>query len=148
MTAVKKDLYIEQGTTFVLPFQWCTAGVDAVTPGPPRDLTGWQVRMQVRKSQGEPVQINATTTNGKIVLGWDPNNLATDPTALPAGTPDPANGWITVYLTDDDTDLLNTKTGKYDLEAESPAGRVYRLLQGVVTVDPNITQESDDVVVA
>lgn len=151
MTAVKKDLYIEQGATFILPFQWCLPGVDASTPGNPRDLTGYIFRMQVRKSQQDTALVDATGGtggNGKIVAGWDPDDPATDPTITPAGTPNPANGWVTIYLTDTDTDGITAKTAKYDLEAEDPDGKVYRLLQGAVTTDPNYTQSATDPVVS
>lgn len=134
MTAIPRNITIEQGATFVLHFQWLEPGVDAVTPGDPHDLTGWIVRMQIRKKQADPILVDATTVNGKIVLGADNNGGAIDPT----------NGWIKVTLTDDDTDLLTTKSAKYDLEAEDTLGNVYRILQGSVTVDPNITQEVDD----
>lgn len=142
MTAVVKPITIEQGATFLWDFQWCQQGVDESTPGAPYDLTGWTGRMQVRKSQGAPALVSASTTNEKIIFGADPDDPATDP--LEGGTPDPTNGFIRVFLTDDDTDLLTVKSGKYDLEVESPGGIVYRLLKGDVTVDANITQETDD----
>jgi hypothetical protein len=139
MTAVPKDLYIEQGTTFTFAFTWTDGVVDPVTSevtaGAPKDLTGWLARMQIRESQGSPVIIDADNTNQKIILG------------LPAGERpgsaliDPTNGRITVWLTDEDTDLLSVKRAVYDLEVESPEGDVYRLLKGKVTTDPNITQE-------
>lgn len=150
MTAVKKDLYIEQGATFILPFQWCLPGATAGTPGSPRNLTGYIFRMQIRKNQQETALITAsggTGGNGKIIVGWDPNTPATDPTITPAGTPDPTNGWVTIFLTDDDTDQITAKSAKYDLEAEDTTGKVFRLLQGSVTTDPNYTQESTDPIV-
>lgn len=140
MTAVKKDLYIEQGATFILDFQWCARGADDPdgnpTAGDPRNLTGMIGRMQIRKSQQEVEQIDATTVNGKIVFGVDP--------ATPLMTPDLTNGWIHIELPDEDTDEITLKTAKYDLEIEDSTGRVYRLLQGGVTVDPNYTQEAED----
>jgi hypothetical protein len=132
MTALNKPLYIEQGATYTLAFQWCEPGADALTPGDPHDLTGFKARMQIRKKQGEAVLASATTDNGKIVLGRnrDGDDLGA------------ASGWIRVELPDEDTDNLQTKTAKYDLEVEDAGGRVYRLLQGTVTVDPNITQNT------
>lgn len=149
MTATPKDLYIDQGATFVLSFQWCGPGtVDAngvLQPGPPKDLTGWTVRMQIRKTQGQPALADASTTNGKITLGAQWGDATTDPDL--GGTPAPTNGWIKVKLTDADTDAITSKSAKYDLEAEDTNGNVYRLLQGNVTVDPNITQTGTDPVV-
>lgn len=142
MTAVKKDIYIEQGATFILHFQWCEQGPivnGEATVGDPYDLTGWKARMQARKDQQSPAIIDATTENGKIVLGAIPGDWD--------ATPDLTNGRIELRLTDEDTDLLSLKTAKYDLEVEDPEGRVFRMLQGVITVDPNITQEPDDPIV-
>ena len=145
MTAVKKDIYIEQGATFILAFQWVNQGPvvgGVVTPGTPKNLTGWVVRMQVRKSQQDTAQIDANTTNAKIILGRDPSTENPTTGAFPAA--DPTNGWIYVNLTPTDTNMLTTKAAKYDLEAENPAGKVYRLLQGAVTIDPNITQATSE----
>lgn len=136
MTAITKNLLIEQGATFTFTFTWSDGVVDPVDPtivtaGTPKDLTGYTARMQIRKSQGDPALISADTTNGKIILGVPPGG----------GAPVLTNGRITVKLTDEDTDTLNTKSALYDLEVENAAGDVWRLLKGKVTVDPNITQE-------
>lgn len=143
MPAVQRDLYIEQGATFILPFQWCHQGpvVDGVvTAGDPYDLTGWTARMEIRKGQHEAPLATATTENDKIHLGAIPGDWS--------ATLDPENGWIEIRLSDDDTDELNIRTLKYDLELEDPDGVVYRLLQGSVTVDPNMTQvDAEDPIV-
>lgn len=131
MTAQTKPLFIEQGATFTLGFVYCQPGptVDGVVqPGDPYDLTDWIARMQLRKNQQSPILIDASTENGKITLGG-------------------ATGRIDIRFEDEDTDLLGTKSCKYDLELENPAGDVFRILKGDVTVDPNITQDSDDPVV-
>lgn len=131
MAALDKPLYIEQGATYVMAFQWCEPGVDDATPGPPHDLTDFVARMQIRKKQGQAILATATTANGKISIG---RNLDGDLIGA-------ASGWVRVELADEDTDALQVKSAKYDLEVEDAAGRVYRLLKGTVTVDPNITQE-------
>ena len=135
MTAVSKNIFIEQGTTFTMSFQWRTpTGVGDATA--PKNLTGWIFRMQARTKQQGIVAIDATTANGKITLGIDPTDSGAAVT--------PTNGWVRLKLTDDETDLLAIAATKYDLEAESPTGDVYRLLQGSVTISPNITQEPED----
>lgn len=151
MVAISRDLFIEQGATFYFHFQWRTPAANGTTT--PKNLTGWTVRMQVRKNQQSALILDASTTNGKIRLGVDPEDPATDPDLdqtnpnlyppTNPGVPQPSNGWIRLRLTDEDTDILNT-TGRYDLEAESPRGDVYRLLQGGVSVSGNITQDADD----
>lgn len=141
MTAAPKDLWIEQGATFTLGFNWHQAGpvVDGQpTAGDPYDLTGCTARMQIRKKQGGSVLVSATSESpdtpeavaagaGRIVLGG-------------------LTGRIDITLTDADTDLLVVKSAVYDLEIQWPLRegelrpRVDRLLQGAVTVNLNVTQ--------
>lgn len=131
MTAVVRPLYVEQGATFKLGFTWHQEGpvVDGVpTAGDPFDLTGWVARMEFRKNQQTPVLASASTTDGKIILT--------------------SAGRVDIKLTDEDTDALTSKSCQYDLEMESPEGDVYRVLQGTVTVSPNITQDSGEPVLA
>jgi hypothetical protein len=122
--AVKRDLYIEQGATYFLEFTWNQLNPDG-SVGDPISLVGCIARMQIRRKQKDPILLSATSDNGKIILGGT------------AGT-------VRVELSDDDTDLLTSSSCKYDLEIEFPDGRVVRLLQGLVAVDPNITQELED----
>ena len=140
MTSVKRDLYIEQGASFVLAFQWAenTGTEEEPVAGSAYDLTGYTGRMQIRQKQHEPVRVDATTENSKIVLGEDPTT----------GIVDLTTGWVTVKLSSEDTDLLDKKKMLYDLELIAASGFVYRMLQGTVIVDPNITQvDLDDPVV-
>lgn len=135
MTAVVRDLYIEQGATFTFGFTWCREAdppTDPPSAGEPYDITGAEVRMQIRQSHRSPILIDATSAGltPMIKLG---------------GTADPAvfdltNGRIDVVLPDVATDLLVIPNAKYDLEIEMPNGSVRRLLQGSVTVNSNITQ--------
>ena len=131
MTATTKPITIEQGATFTLPFTWHLALVDAdgnlvldangnAQPGEPKDLTGWTARMQVRKKVGSEVLLEATSEAG-ITLGGT------------AGT-------VRVKFTDEQTDTLMLKAAVYDLELEDEAGDVYRLLEGTVTIKPNVTR--------
>ena len=123
MRAVDKPLYIEQGATFKLGFAWVMEStVTPDTPGDPYDLTGCIARMQIRRSLSTTVIVEATTENGKITI-------------------DGPNGHISVVLEDEDTDLLTMRAAVYDLEVEYPSGGdVVRLLQGKITVSPNVTR--------
>lgn len=140
MTALKVTLEIEQGASFHLNFQWCHEPPDPEVPevpGDPYDLTGGSARMQFRKKQHDPILCEATTSNGKITLGLDPD-----------GNVDLTNGWFDILLSDEDTDVFDVKKGLYDLEFVDSTGFVYRLIQGDFTVDPNITQDvSEDPIV-
>jgi hypothetical protein len=133
MVALVTDLYIEQGASFHMNFQWCEEPPDPEgapdVPGDPYDLTGGTARMQFRKKQHDPVLAEATTANGKITLGLDPD-----------GNVDLTTGWFDVLLSDEDTDVFDVKKGLYDFEFVDSTGFVYRLLQGAFEVSPNITQ--------
>jgi hypothetical protein len=121
MTAAQKDLYIEQGATFVLSFAWLEG--TAATPGDPHDLTDATARMQIRPKAGQAplVDVSSDGVDPAIVLGGT------------AGT-------VLVTLTDTATDALTVKKGVYDLEVDYGGGEVYRLLEGKVVVSPNVTQ--------
>jgi hypothetical protein len=121
MTAAKRDLYIEQGATFQLGFVWYDGDVNQ--NGSPVDLTGAQGRMQIRKAQQQPSILDA--------VSFGPTPQIT----LYGNT-----GKIVLNLTPVDTNRLTLKSALYDFEVEFADGRVYRLLEGKVTVSPNITQ--------
>ena len=124
MTAANKPLYIEQGATFTFSFNWYYDNVTTPgTPGAPHDLTGCTARMQIRKTQGSDILVNASSsgTLPMIVLG---------------GT----SGSITIKFPDTITDNLISDTALYDLEIQQSNGDVFRLLSGKITISPNITQ--------
>lgn len=124
MVAAKRDLFIEQGATFTFVFRWMKQ-FELEEPVPV-DLTGYKARMQIRKSQGTPVFIEATTENSFITVE------------------DALDGKVKLYLPALETDKLTTSPLVYDVEMVEPNGDVHRVLKGKVTVDPNITQESTD----
>ncbi len=128
MAAGNKDLYIEQGATFRLTVHYTRKTGDQDVDGNdivvPYDLTGAAIRMQIRNRRGGTVLVSATTSNGGIVVT------------------DPPNGKFVLTITDEATDQLSVKKGKYDLEVSYPSGDVVRILQGNVTFDPNITQDA------
>ena len=128
MTATDLPLKIKQGATFTRGFNWHLPGpiVDGKrTPGDPYDLTGWTARMQIRKKQGAEILLEATTENGRLILGG-------------------ATGRVTMRFDAQATSALTSKSGEYDLELIDPDGNVFILLEGRVTVDPNITQAAGE----
>ena len=85
------------------------------------DLTGYTARMQLRrKINSETVDKSLTTENGGILI-----------TA-------PLTGVVTIFMSATDTALLSG-VYVYDLELVN-AGVVKRLLQGMITVDPEVTR--------
>lgn len=116
MTATLYDITIEQGATFRLSLAWKDS------TGVPVNLTGYSARMQVRRSHGDGVaQLDLSTGNGSITLGG-------------------AGGTIEVVASASATDAMTARSGVYDLELESAAGVVTRLMEGKVTVMPSVTR--------
>ena len=125
MVAVKRDLYIEQGATFTLGFNWYMAGEPDEggnpTQGDPFELAGASGRMQIRPSIKKPVYAAVTTDDGDgIVFG--------------------ELGRIDITFTDVKTDLI-ISDGVYDLEVVMADGVVFRVLQGGVTCNLNVTRD-------
>lgn len=81
----------------------------------PKNLTGWTGRASFKKTYGgsKKADFNVTIT-------------------------DEPNGVLTMSLTADQTSKLSGD-GVYDLEIDDGAGTVIRLLQGTVTVSPEVT---------
>ena len=118
MLAARKDLTIEQGSTFHRLVRW-TDG-----EGNPVDLSDWSARMQVRKTHGGTLLLDLSTSNGKITLG--------------------SNGQIEINATADDTDSLSFERAIYDLELTPPDGSsgTVRLLEGYVYLNKQVTVET------
>lgn len=123
MTAVDRPIYIEQGATFTMGFNWYRESPPNSGTQVPYDLTGCIARMQIRKSQQVAPIVDALSTGGApmIVLGT-------------------VDGRFDIKIPATATSLLATRSALYDLEVEMTNGDVHRLLKGVVTVDPSITQ--------
>ncbi|MFW6032457.1 MAG: hypothetical protein ACOCTI_03690 [Phycisphaeraceae bacterium] len=113
---VEIPLTLYQGATFDKRFTW-KAG------GDPVDLTGCQVRAQVRR------HLRATETLLDMTLDNDQAKLH-----------DPAAGRFGLYLDATTTAELAFSSGVYDLEVEFPDGTVVRLLSGDVTLDREVTR--------
>ena len=80
----------------------------------------------VRKSYADteaaidPV-LTMTTENGRAII-------------------DGASGTVTLTLADEDTAAVPFGTYRYDVELESAAGDVTRLVQGTFTISPEVTR--------
>lgn len=118
MTPGKVNLKIYQGATFRRTIQWKTG-----TPATPVNIAGWTGRMMIRKkvSDAAPI-VSLTTANGGI-------NITNG-----------AQGTFEIYITATATAALTITTGVYDLELVSTTGDVTRLIEGTVTVSPEVTR--------
>lgn len=117
MSAVaSSDLTINQGATFSQVINWKTGSPAAFV-----NTTGYTARMQARPSYtSATVTAELTTSNGRISL----TNA----------------GVITLSLTATETAALAAGRYVYDLEMVSSGGQVTRLLEGVLTVTPEVTR--------
>lgn len=118
----KRDLELHQGAT-LFPVRHQVDNED----GNPRDLTGWQVRGQIRrKALADDVVVTFQT------------RIAPDPTA----------GWYEWWLSDEQTasipcgDTLTDPASvyEYDIELEDPDGNVRVMFYGTCRVRPGVTR--------
>lgn len=109
------DLTIEQGTSFNVVFTWSVGGT-------PVDLTGWNARAQVRSMVTSAMPLLDLTVGDGITLG---DTLGTISLHIPVA---------------DTTTLPAPFSGVWDLEMVSDVGTVTRLLEGAVTVTPEVTR--------
>jgi hypothetical protein len=116
MAAAKYNILIEQGATFQLNLLWKDSA------GTPIDLSGYTARMQVRRKVDSPTTLlSLTTENGGIALGG-------------------ITGTIAVVAQATATDDISEKIGVYDLELVDGSGVVTRLVEGCVTISPEVTR--------
>lgn len=124
MPAATLDITLEQGATFSKTI----TVYDDASPPVPINLTGYQVRAQIRKKP----------KSDDIIATFD--------TEIDE---DPETGRITWSLAATVSDEINVDRTStfdpleyfYDLELEAPSGFVTRLLQGYAYIVPNVTRE-------
>lgn len=112
MTALNVDLFLDKNNKFEYTIQ-----VSGQT-----DLVGWTARLQIRERRNNlsPLLAEWSTVGTEIVvLGLD-NQIQID-----------VNAAI--------TDTYTWESGYYDLFLYNPASVPYRLLQGIIYVNPNVT---------
>lgn len=113
MAAGVYDFTLEQGTTFRRTIK---VGMD---------LTGYTARMSIAPKAGQPAAITLTTGSGITITA--------------SATPETTPSEILLTITDAQSSGLTLKRGVYDLELESTDGDVIRLLEGKVTISPEVT---------
>lgn len=117
MAAFKVKLVLTQGETFWKTFTWKVG-----QPAAPVDLTGCTALMHVRRKITDAATlIELSTGNGRIELGG--------PT-----------GAITLKLSAAETAALNFAAAVYDLELTFADNTVRRLIEGSVTLKPEVTR--------
>lgn len=120
MAAAVHNLIVEQNATFSLEVTWKDP------TGTPIDLTGYQIRMQIRQQHDAPTSL----------LSFDSEDLDT---GMTIGDLDDS-GVISIGWSDEITALLGFKTAYYDLTAESGGGDIYRIMEGKITLNRAVTR--------
>ena len=111
MAAGKYDFTLEQGTTF-------SREITVQDSGSAMNLTGYTPRMQMRSTH-------------------DSSTIALTFTATVSNA---SQGKISLTATDTVTSAVEEGIYVYDLEIESSGGTVTRLMEGNVTVTPEVTR--------
>lgn len=115
MSAAKLNLVIEQGATFAKTLTYQDSAGDAI------DLTSYVGRMQIREKVTDAATVvDLTEGNGGIVMGG-------------------VAGTIDLLITAAATAAFTWTKGVYDVEIEL-SGVVTRLVEGGVTVNPEVTR--------
>ena len=127
---VECDIIVTQGADNAYAFRYSTRTGDTTIPV---DLTGWSARAQLRRTWGGEIWLSVThedaitlTAAGDVVLAVDA-----------ATTEDPAWNTRSKIVAGE-----AQARGVWDLELIDPTGRVTRLVQGTVTVSPDVTREA------
>jgi hypothetical protein len=110
--ATIRNLTIDQGSTFSVSIELS----DAL--GNPLDLSDYVARAQMRKSYGS----NSFTEFSVSI------------------SDNPAAGGISLALTSEQTRTLRPGRYVYDIEIENEEEGVKRILEGIVTVTPEVTR--------
>lgn len=108
--ATVRHLVIDQGTTFSLTLTVADSNGNAL------NLTGYTLRGQLRKSYGSTSYTSFTTSSGDL-----------------------SGGELTIALTATQTSALRAGRYVYDIEIDN-AGEVTRVLEGIITVTPEVTR--------
>lgn len=114
------DIVIVQGSTFSMPVRWGYKDEDGNFV--PYDLTGCSVRMQIRRRKSAQFPELDLADEDMIAIT------------------DPENANILVSIPDEATELMDFRTGVYDIEVEFPGGDSFRIMEGAVLLDREVTR--------
>lgn len=81
----------------------------------------------------EPVDVSSYTARGQIRKHYSSSNAVSFTTTL-------SNGSLVISLTATQTAAMSAGRYVYDLELVDPANTVMRILEGIVTVTPEVTR--------
>jgi hypothetical protein len=121
MAAGIYNFTIEQGTTVVKQFTYKDANAVIV------DLSGYDVRMQLRDTIGSSTVIDSFTTSSGLSILGSANSTS--------------SGTIQLRIEAASSSLYTFTTAVYDIEIEDTgSSTVTRLLQGTIKLSPEVTR--------
>jgi hypothetical protein len=126
MSAGKYSFIVEQGSTFILEFQY----KDSL--GNPIDLTNFGGRMMIRPCVGSTdvyLNLSSSLQSDGTGLNFSGSN----------GSTPPESGSIGLYISAVSSSLLNFDKGVYDLEIHS-GSFVARILEGQIQLSKEVTR--------
>tara|TARA_R110000737_G_scaffold51736_1_gene73227 strand:+ start:96 stop:473 length:378 start_codon:yes stop_codon:yes gene_type:complete len=125
MAAGNYSFTIEQGTTFTRIFKYKDED------GNPVDLTGYDVRMQIRSTYDSATLASLTSGSGDFVLSVPIDAISPHTTT---------KNQIKLTISATNTAAYNFDQALYDIELESETGVVTRLLQGKIKLSREVTK--------
>lgn len=108
--AIKANLYIDQGATYATKLILNDANGEAV------NLTGYSASAQIRKHY-----TSSNAVSFSVTLGG-------------------GSGYVLLELSANATANLVAGRYVYDVELVDPANKVSRIIEGIVTINPNVTR--------
>lgn len=117
MTTIKplvKNFVLYQGTTFKAVFNWQILEL----PLEQNCIAAMQIRLTIDSTE---IISTLTTENGKIII-------------------DAASGYIELKIPASETETFSFLKAVYDLEIEFPNEDRYRIAQGQITLNPEVTR--------
>lgn len=108
--AIKANLIIDQGTTYSTDLQLTDDNGNVI------DLSSYSAAAQIRKTY-----TSSSATTFTVSISED-------------------TGVVTLSLTANQTSNIASGRYVYDVELTSPGGVVSRIIEGIVTVTPQVTQ--------
>lgn len=130
MTAAKYNLVIEQGATLEKKFRWRDSNGEAI------DLAGWSAELTIREIYGTDSLV-LSSANGDIT--FQPSDASEDEVDEPALAITPL-AIIVVRCSKETTGSIGFRVGRYMLDLIDPDGDQIRLIEGSVTINPEVKQ--------
>jgi hypothetical protein len=96
--------------------------------------TTYSTKLKLADTDGNGIDLTTYTANGQIRKHYSSSNSVTFTTSLNA------LGDVVLSLTANATANMTAGRYVYDIELTDSAGRISRIIEGIVTITPNVTR--------